>query len=104
MSTWLGKAIDVGEALDIAFVRSKLNIPHVCDSDATEAFSAGREVFDVDAHCRRLDAFIARNKLEADIWSEQLLPCASCETPKRTVYFGRARWRKRSQITTSGTA
>jgi len=84
------------EMLDIAFVRRRTDIPHVTDKDALAAFSDGRGVFDVDPHCRRLDAFVAKHKSEADIYSEDLLPCANPETANRPVYFGRARWRKRS--------
>lgn len=39
------------------------------------ACSDGRGIFDVDPHCRKLDAFVAEYKIEADIYSEDLLPC-----------------------------
>lgn len=83
------------ETLDISFIRRQLNIAHVGDDNALAAFSQGREIFDVDAHCRKLDAFVARNKLEAEIWSENLLPCGNPDLGNRPVYFDRARWRKR---------
>ena len=84
--------------LDIAFVRRRANVPHVSDEEALAAFSDGRGVFDVDPHCRNLDTFIDKYKIEADIYSEDLLPCANPEAGNRTVYFGRARWLKRPVI------
>lgn len=56
---------DLREMLDIAYVRRKTNTAHVSDEDALAAFSDGRGVFDVDLHCRKLDAFVARHKIEA---------------------------------------
>jgi hypothetical protein len=82
--------------LDVAYVRRRTEAAHVSDKDALTAFSDGRGVFDVDLHCRILDAFVAMHKLEADIYTENLLPCANPEIGNRPVYFGRARWRKRS--------
>jgi hypothetical protein len=84
------------EMLDIAYVRQRTNSAHVCDEDALAALSDGRGVFDVDLHCRKLDAFVAKHKIEADIYCEELLPCANPRMDSRPVYFGRARWRKRS--------
>jgi hypothetical protein len=84
------------ERIDIAFVRKQVGVPHLSDPDALAAFADGRGIFDVDAHCRKLDAFIAEHKLEAVIDSECLLPCADPQAEKRPVYFGRARWQKRS--------
>jgi hypothetical protein len=103
----LGKALsirrmkierDTREMLDIAYVRRRTNSVHVADEDALAAFSDGRGVFDVDLHCRKLDAFVAKHKIEADICCEELLPCASPQMNNRPVYFGRALWRKRSVI------
>jgi hypothetical protein len=56
----------------------------------------GRGVFDVHPHCRKLDALVAKHKIEADVYSEDLLPSANPNAANRPVYFGRARWRKRS--------
>jgi hypothetical protein len=81
------------EMLDVAYVRRRKNAAHVSDEDALTAFSDGRGV---DLHCRNLDAFVAKHKLEADIYTEDLLPCANPEIGNRPVYFGRERWRKRS--------
>jgi len=88
--------IDTREMLDVAYVRRQTDAAHVSDENALTAFSDGRGIFDVDRHCRKLDAFVAEHKLEADIYSEDLLPCANLEIGNRPVYFGRARWRKRS--------
>ena len=82
--------------LDIAFVRGRTDALHVSDQDALAAFSDGRGVFDVDPHCRNLDAFIEEHKIDARIYYEDLLPCANPELGNRPVYFGRARWLKRS--------
>ena len=87
--------IDTREMLDVAYARRQTEAAHISDADALTAFSDGRGVFDVDLHCRKLDAFVAKHKLEADIYSEDLLPCANPEIGNRPVYFGRARWRKR---------
>ena len=87
---------DVREMLDIAYVRRQTNNAHVSDEDALAAFSDGRGIFDVDLHCRKLDAFVAMHKIEPDIYCEELLPCANPQLGRRPVYFGRARWRKRS--------
>jgi hypothetical protein len=89
---------DTHEMLDIAYVRRHTKSAHVSDEDALTAFSDGRGVFDVDLHCRKLDAFVAKHRLEADILSEELLPCANPEIGNRPVYFGRARWQKRSMM------
>jgi hypothetical protein len=89
---------DTREVLDIAYVRLRTKSAHVSDEDALTAFSDERGVFDVDLHCRKLDAFVAKHRLEADILSEELLPCANPEIGNRPVYFGRARWRKRSMM------
>jgi hypothetical protein len=91
-----GTEIDTREMLDITFVRRRMKIPHVSDQGALAAFLDGRGVFDVDLHCRKLDGFVAEHKIDADIYSEDLLPCANPQVAKRPVYFGRARWRKRS--------
>lgn len=88
--------LETRESLDVAYVRRRKSAAHVSDEDAHIAFSDGRGVFDVDLHCRKLDAFVAKHKLEADIYTEDLLPCANPEIGNRPVYFGRARWRKRS--------
>jgi hypothetical protein len=54
-----------------------MKIPHVSDDeDALAAFPDGRGVFDVDLHCRKLDAFVAEHKMDANIYSEDLLRCA----------------------------
>jgi hypothetical protein len=86
------------EMIDVAFVRARMGMTYVSDPDALAAFSDGTGVFDVDPHCRKLDAFVADNELEAIIDSECLLPCANPQSEKRPVYYGRARWRKRSLI------
>jgi hypothetical protein len=95
---------DTSEMLDIGYVRRLTNSAHVSDEDALAAFSDGRGVFDVDLHCRNLDAFVANHKIEAEIYSQELLPCASPQIGNRPVYFGRARWRKRSTMGPSHTA
>jgi hypothetical protein len=89
-------ALDRREILDIAYMRRRTKSAHVSDEDALTAFVDGRGVFDVDLHCRKLDAFVAEHKFEADIECEELLPCANPQIGNRPVYFGRARWRKRS--------
>ena len=94
---------DTREMLDIADIRRRTKAAHVSDEDALAAFSDGRGVFDVDLHCRKLDAFVAKHKIEADICCEELLPCASPLINSRPVYFGRALWRKRS-VTGPGSA
>ena len=86
------------EAIDVRFVRARRSMTHVSDPDALAAFSTGSGVFDVDPHCRKLDAFVDRHKLDAIIESEDLLPCANPHAAKRPVYYGRARWIKRSLI------
>jgi hypothetical protein len=87
---------DMRETLDIAYVRCRTNSAHVSDEDALAAFSDGRGIFDVDPHCRKLDAFVAKHRIEVEIYSEALLPCADPQIENRPVYFGRARWLKRS--------
>jgi hypothetical protein len=87
---------DAREMLNIAYVRRRTSSAHVYDEDALVAFSDGRGVFDVDQHCRKLDAFVAKYKIEAEIYLEELLPCANPQIGGRPVYFGRARWRKGS--------
>ncbi len=62
------------ERIDIAFVRKQVGVPHLSDPDALVAFGDGRGVFDGDPHCRKLDAFIATNKLDAVIESDVLHP------------------------------
>ena len=91
-----GAEMETRELLDIAFIRRQTNIAHVSDQNALDAFLDGRGVFDVDPHCRKLDAFVAKHKIEADVYSEDLLPCANPDLANRPVYFGRARWQKRS--------
>jgi len=97
-------ALDTREILDVAYVRRRTKAAHVSDEDALTAFSDGRGVFDVDLHCRKLDAFVAKHKFEADIYTEDLLPCAKPEIGNRPVYFGRARWQKRSMPSPSNVA
>jgi len=48
--------LDMREMLDVAYVRRQKNSAHVSDEDALTAFCDGRGVFDVDLHCRKLDA------------------------------------------------
>ena len=96
--------LDMRGILDVAYVRRRTKAAHVSDEDALTAFSDGRGVFDEDLHCRKLDAFVARHKLEADIYTEDLLPCGNPEIGNRPVYFGRARWRKRSMLSPSNVA
>lgn len=79
---------DMREILDIAYVRRQTNSAHVSDEDALAAFSDGRGVFDVDLHCQKLDAFVAKHKIEADLYSEEFLPCANPQIGSRPVYFG----------------
>jgi hypothetical protein len=83
------------EAIDVAFVRRRTGMVYVQDADALAVFESGEPVFDVDLHCRNLDAFVARHKPDVVIESENLPPCANPDAEKRPVYFGRARWRKR---------
>jgi hypothetical protein len=83
------------EAADIAFVRARTGMVHVSDREALAAFTDGRGVFDVDLHCRKLDAFIAKQKLQARIRSDDLLPGKDPETASRPVYY--VRWIKRSR-------
>jgi hypothetical protein len=92
----VSKEIDRREMLDIAFVRRRTNIPHVGDENALDSLLEGPGVFDVDPHCRKLDAFVAKHQIQADIHSQDLLPCANRNDGGRPVYFGRARWQKRS--------
>ena len=61
------------EATDIAFVRARTGMVHVSDPEALAAFTDGRGTFDVDPHCRKLDAFVAKHKLECRLASEDLL-------------------------------
>ena len=82
---------DTREMLDIAYVRRRTDSAHIYDDDALAAFSDGRGVFDVDPHCRKLDAFVARYNIEAEIYSEELLPCANPQIGNRPVSLGRAR-------------
>ena len=89
---------DFQEAADIAFVREQTGIFHVSDPDALAAFIEGRGVFDVDVHCRKIDAFVAKHRLEAHIESEHLLPRADSGAGKRPVYFARALWIKRRYL------
>jgi hypothetical protein len=96
--------MDIREILDVALIRRQLNYPHVCDEHALTALLDGREVFDVDPHCRRSDAFVDGNKLEADVWSEDLLPSADPDMEGRPVYFRRARWRKHNTTRPGGAA
>src|ERR1700722_5931687 len=84
------------EGTDIAFVRTRTGMVHVSDPEALAAFIDGRGVFDVDPHCRKLDTFVARHKLECRLDSEDLLPSLSSGSESRPVYYGRARWLKRS--------
>jgi hypothetical protein len=86
-----GAKIDTREMLDIAFVRRQMKISHVSDKDAFAAFLDGRGAFDVDLHCRKLDAFVAEHKIDANIYSEDLLPRANPQVANRPVYFGRVR-------------
>jgi hypothetical protein len=75
-------------------VRPRKTIPHVSDKNALDAALDGRRVFDVDPHCRKLDAFVAKHRIEADIYSEHLLPCANPHVANRPVYFSRTRLAK----------
>jgi hypothetical protein len=56
----------------------------------------GCGVFDVDPRCRKLDAFVTRYKIEADIYSKELLPGTNPQIGNWPIYFGLARWRRRS--------
>ena len=100
MSEWENarrKVASEREAMDIAFVRQRTGLAHVSDPDAMTEFASGRGIFDIDPHCRKLDAFVAEHNLDPIIESEEILP------PDRPVYFGRARGRKRS-LTSDGPA
>jgi hypothetical protein len=92
------EAIDIREAADIAFVRARTGMHHVSDPEALAAFSDGRGVFDVDPHCKKLDAFVAKHKLEALLESEDLLPGIGSQSESRPVYYGRAKWIKRTRL------
>ena len=85
------------EATDIAFVRARTGMVHVSDPEALAAFTDGRGVFDVDPHCRKLDTFVAKHKLECRLDSEDLLPSLNSAAESRPVYYGRAWWIKRSR-------
>ena len=89
---------NVREALDIEVVRTQTQIRHVNDADALDAFSSGECVFDVDPHCRKLDAFVAKNKLQAQIETEEILPCANPEIGNRPAHYARAVWTKRKPM------
>ena len=84
------------EMIDIAFVKRRTGMAHVFDPDALSAFSDGRGVFDIDPHGRWLDAFIAKNKLEARIESENLLPGETETSAKRPVHYGAPLWQTRN--------
>jgi hypothetical protein len=88
------EVIDIAEAADIAFVRAKTGLLHVSEPGALAAFTDGPGVFDVDPHCRKLDAFVEKHQLEARIESEDLLPGVDPASENRPVYYGRARWMK----------
>jgi len=98
MSSTGQEVIDIQEAKDISFVRTQKGMVHVSDPEALAAFTDGRGVFDVDLHCRKLDAFVAKHKLECHLDSENLL------SESRPVYYGRARWIKRSRPLPNKTA
>jgi hypothetical protein len=95
MSRTRHDVMDIAEAADIAFVRAKTGLVHVSEAGALAAFTDGPGVFDVDPHCRMLDAFVERHKLDAVIESEDLLPGINPTSENRPVYYGRARWMKR---------
>jgi hypothetical protein len=85
------------EAIDIAFVRARTGMVHVSDPEALAAFTDGSGIFDVDPHCRKLDTFVAKHKLECRLDSEDLLPGLNSASESRPVYYGRAWWIKRSR-------
>ena len=87
--------VDIQEVKDIAFVKARTGMVHVCDPEALAAFTDGTGVFDVDLRCRKLDAFVAKHKLEYRIESEDLLPSLDSSSENRPVYYGVARWIKR---------
>jgi len=89
------QVVDIQEAKDIAFVKAETGMVHVCDPEALAAFTDGSGVFDVDPHCRKLDAFVAKHKLEYRIESEDLLASLDSSSENRPVYYGVARWIKR---------
>jgi hypothetical protein len=86
------------EEIDIAIVRAQTGMLHVSDPEALAAFTDGRGVFDVDPHCKKLDAFVAKYKLEYRLDSEDLLPSLDSSSERRPVYYGVARWLKRSPL------
>jgi hypothetical protein len=97
MSSTEQELIDIQEAKDIAFVRAQKGMVHVSDPEALAAFTDGRGVFDVDLHWRKLDAFVAKHKLDYRIDSEDLLPSVNSSPESRPVYYGCARWMRRSR-------
>lgn len=89
--------VDIREAADIKYVRQRTGMIPVSDPEALAAFSDGPGVFDVDPHCRKLDGFVEKHNLQAEIWSEALLPAMGPGSENRQVYFGTATWRKRKR-------
>lgn len=78
------------ELLDIALVRERTGLLHVLAAEARDAFSDGHGVFDVDPRCRRLDAFLEKNKLKYCLDSEDFLPGIDEGSLNRPVYYARA--------------
>ena len=48
--------------------------------------------------------FVEKHKIEAEIYCEELLPCANPHIENRPVYFGRAHWKRRSPTGSGRTA
>jgi hypothetical protein len=82
-----GRAIDVREATDIQFVCVRTGMAHVDDPHAREAWLDGRAVFDVDPHCRKLEAWMEKNDVPGGFVCEELLPGG------RPVYYTAVRRR-----------
>jgi hypothetical protein len=90
--------VDMQEVKDIAFVKARTGMVHVCDPEALAAFTDGTGVFDIDIHCRKLDAFVAKHKFEPYqylIEQEDLLPSLDPSSENRPVYYGVSLRRKR---------
>ena len=86
------QVVDIQEAKDIAFVKAETGMVHVCDPEALAAFTDGSGVFDVDPHCRKLDAFVAKHKLEYRIESEDLLASLDSSSENRPHFIRTTNW------------
>jgi hypothetical protein len=82
-------AVDLREAADIKFVRQRTGMAHVDDPQARQAWLDGSAVFDVDLHCRKLEAWMERNDVPGGFVCEELLPGG------RPVYYTAVRRRSK---------